>query len=464
MINRIRLPFITNKAQFPTARNVFRRADGSTQVLSAVVRNTYQLTTDYLPEKWHKRLVIALNHDEVRIENDIYLGGVAIDAEYSIDWLEFKDYPVAQGSTTIQVTPFDATNSNCQTCEQATQLSLEDDTFPTDVLEDTTRTLDVLANDNICCYPANPEVVWFNTDFLTAASFISGVLSITVKEETGTADNVKLVTYRVNCADGSYDEADVLGDVVGTLTACNPPGQPVVVNNYYNGGLTEWPDASPVPDSYDWKVVLASNPSIVLSSGNTDSNFASYTGLSDGTQYIFIVNSNCGNGNLSSTQMVNFTTPGIPSSASCGNYEIYPSGISGSSNLTYKDCSGSLQTTTITPFTVRQICMLQTAPGLPDTFDSSGGISYNYLGICGTSEYNTYENTALSNSSLSVCGAPAAIVYLLAPNTTITPGITIYSSPGVPYTGYSYIKDAGGVIYNLNPANGIVGSATGDIC
>lgn len=381
--NRIRLPFMTNKAQFPTERNVFRRADGSTKVLSAVVRNTYQLLTDYLPEKWHKRLVIALNHDDVTIENDHYLGGITLDADYSIDWLEFQNYPVAQGTTTVEVTPFDATNSNCQTCEQALQISLKDDSFNTTLNEGTTHTLDVAQNDSICCYPALFEVVSFNTDFIQSASFTGNILSVTLNPATADGNSIKVVTYRVTCPDGSYDEADVYANINGTEAVCNPPGQPTILVNNFTGGSSGWPASVPPSSTYDWAVVLASNPSVILSSGNTDALTAAYTGLTAGTDYIFIVNSNCGGGQRSATVSQPFTTPAVPASNSCGKFLIYPSGISTPTNLTYKDCAGSIQTITIVPFFSTEICMLQKLPGVPDTFTAvGGGLSYDYLGLC----------------------------------------------------------------------------------
>lgn len=383
--NRIRLPFITNKAQFPTERNVFRRADGSTKVLSSVVRNTYQLTTDYLPEKWHKRLVIALSHDSVTVENEIYLGGIVLDADYSIDWQEFLNYPVAQANTTIQVTPFDATNSNCQTCEQATQLSLVDDKYPGIVEEGNNPTTNVLVNDSICCYPSTAELVSFNTDFLTSATLSpDGNLTITLKPVTGSGTDVKVATYRVTCPDGSYDEADVFADIEGSAVACNPPGNPVVYNVTYNSVSISWPAASPVPDSYLWKIVLASNPSIILGSGTTDSLFAVSVGLSPGTDYIFVLNSSCGGGAMSSTLTLPFSTlDPDPEQNNCGKYEFYRPGNMGASNISYKDCDGNFQTQTITAFSIFTVCMLESAPGVPDdSFATSGGIAYEYIGPC----------------------------------------------------------------------------------
>lgn len=68
--NRIRLPIMFTKPQFPTERNVFRLADGSSKVLSVIIRNTFEGSTDQLPEDWHRKLVVAMSHDEITIENE----------------------------------------------------------------------------------------------------------------------------------------------------------------------------------------------------------------------------------------------------------------------------------------------------------------------------------------------------------------------------------------------------------
>lgn len=126
--NRIRLPFYLRAPQWPATSNVFRRADGSLKVLSAVVRKTYEGETDYMPEAWHERLRIALMHDNVQIEGQKLVGKVALEGEgYEVEWQRFQDYPTAKANFTIQVGDYNFSNDNCQTCEEAMQLSLTDD-------------------------------------------------------------------------------------------------------------------------------------------------------------------------------------------------------------------------------------------------------------------------------------------------------------------------------------------------
>jgi hypothetical protein len=181
--NRIRLPLYAKQPQFPAEATRFRLADGTTKTLSVFIRKIYQIETDYLTEQQHQRLVIALNHDDVKIEGERYIGGVAIDGDYRIDWVDFLDYPVAKGSVQVTVTPFDFTNSNCQTCEQASQLSLVDDDAG-EVEEGTPKDVDVFANDNICCYPVTAEITWFDTGYFTSVTINAdtGIVTLTTKD------------------------------------------------------------------------------------------------------------------------------------------------------------------------------------------------------------------------------------------------------------------------------------------
>ncbi len=223
--NRVRLPIMFAKPQFPTERNVFRLANGASKVLSVIIRNTYEGKTDQLPEDWHRKLVIAMAHDEVTIENERLMSNVVLDGDYSIDHQEFLNYPIAQATFSVQVTPFDATNSNCQTCDEMTQLNLVDDTTDETWAEGTTHDFpDVVTdNDAICCNPFEITLVTYNTNYFENVSISAGgVLTATVKDPVPSIENVFIATYRVTCPDGSYDEANIYGNISGTSPECPP--------------------------------------------------------------------------------------------------------------------------------------------------------------------------------------------------------------------------------------------------
>lgn len=73
--NRFRLPLELRSPQFIDDQEKFIKANGEIVTLSAIVRKQYDVRTDYMPEKWHERLKIALAHDSVNIEDTRYFGG-----------------------------------------------------------------------------------------------------------------------------------------------------------------------------------------------------------------------------------------------------------------------------------------------------------------------------------------------------------------------------------------------------
>lgn len=218
--NRIRLPLKLSKAQFPSEREVFRLADGSSKTIKAIVKKTYQGSTDYISESWHQKTIIALSHDTVTIEGDKYFGGVTLESDYEVGWQDFLDFPVAPASFTVQVTPFDATNANCQSCEEANQLSLVDDTIPGAITESEVATYNVAANDNICCYPAEFSLITFDTTYISSATIDEdGLLTVTAQASMPSSSLREFLTYRVTCPNGAYDEAIVSSVFTGSEPA-----------------------------------------------------------------------------------------------------------------------------------------------------------------------------------------------------------------------------------------------------
>lgn len=388
--NRIRLPFYLSKPQFPVEKNVFRKADGSTKLLSAVVRNTYTGKTDQLPEDWHRKLVIALTHDEVTIEDNRLLKDVVLDGDYAIEWQDFLNYPLAQSEFIVQVTPFDATNSNCQSCSEISQIDLVDDT--TDVVWDEGTTniypFSILDNDTICCFPFIVEIVSFNTDYFDSVTVDNaGILTATVKDPVPIIDGLLIATYRVTCANGQYDEANVYGNITGTSTECVPVTGLVGTQDENDGTVYnfQWIEPVPAPSvGYDWDLYLASDLGAVIQSGNVPTgNTLDLTGLTEGTQYVFIIYSKCAEG-VSTGVTNNFTTP-VPESELCGRFLVsHLPPFFTTADYSYMDCFGVIQNVTVAGIDERELCMMISAGGTTPTFFATGSayVTYTYMSLC----------------------------------------------------------------------------------
>lgn len=388
--NRIRLPFQLHSPQYPEERQIFRKANGQTKTMSVVVRKTYELETDFMPDKWHQRLKIALAHDEIRVEGEKYLGNMSQDGDYNIDWPEgVLHYPTAKAGVKVQVTPFDATNANCQTCEQASQLALENDEAQGiygALQEDQDYSVSVADNDRICCYPAVFSLVSFNSDYLDSASIDPGTGVFDFHTGTGlvSANGVIIATYRVTCPDGSYDEANVTADIEGTIEGCLAPTDLVLTVISADEIQASWTEAEP-GSTYYWEIYEGGSPTgSPVQSDTIMTNSVNITGLDPATLYYFQVRTVCYGSNSNFIGDTATTENEEPNEA-CGQYNIHYESIDGPPfvSVSYNDCNGDEQTTQVFNFQDRVICALQTAPGEPVYIASgSPSITIEYIGLC----------------------------------------------------------------------------------
>lgn len=386
--NRVRLPMKVTRPQFPEERVNFRKADGTTKTLSVVVRKEYEGETDYLPEGWHEKLKIALAHDTITIEGDRYIGDISQTGEYTIEWPDFLDYPTGKAKFKAEVTPFNETNSNCMTCEEATQLELTDDTitgmYGADLQEGETYEWNVAENDNICCYPATFSIVWLNTDYLTGYSISdAGVVTITLGTDLVSVNGLKLATYRVTCPNGNYDEADIYANVEGSTEGCLAPTN--LQSSIVSPTEIEYSWDEPFANgTYYYELYEGTGPiGSPLQSGLVDIQTSiSLSGLDPNTQYYFRVRTVC-YGSESNYITSDTTTP--IQGDTCGEYIVSVDDFTGNPSnwytCKYRNCSGELATTIIFNQNSATICALQTTPSVPVTLVCPYA-EVSYQGLC----------------------------------------------------------------------------------
>lgn len=385
--NRIRLPFYLTRPQFPREANVFRRADGSTKVQSVIIRKVFEGETENLPKEIHERLLIALSHDDVTVEGRFLLTGVSLDGDYDIDWNKFLDYPLAKAAFKAQVTPFNYSNDNCKTCEEVSQVVCVDDNIGT-VNEDETVTVHVLENDEVCCKPVVISLVTYNTNYLDSCIISGTDIIIHTKLSLSDANGINLVTYRAQCPNGSYDEANIIGDIHGTSPApsCLAPINPVVVSLDSDTSATfSWTAPSPAPScGYHW-IVTNHTGLIVLASGDTNSLSVQVTGLPSDQICGFSVRSNCCSLDSNYAGPIIFNLPPPSNTQSCGQFEVFYSDFPANFGIVdYIDCNGSQQSFFVQGSTSILICALQTSPGAAVQIitSGSGDFTITYFGLC----------------------------------------------------------------------------------
>lgn len=390
-VNRVRLAFELKKAQFPEERKDFRKANGVTKTLSVIVRKTYQGSTDFWPELWHQRFKIALAHDNIRVEGDRYLGDIAQDGDYSINWPDFLDFPTAPAEFKVNVTPFDATNSNCQTCEEASQLTLTDDQATGiygALQEGTDYTVEAADNDTICCFPAVFSLTSFNSDYLTSASInATGLLSFHTGTGLTEVNGLLIATYRVTCPNGNYDEANVYADISGSVAGCLAPTDLAAVTAGPDYIQFSW--VEPFNDaSYEWEIYAGSSPvGSPVQTGLVDiTEGTTVTGLDPAATYYFQVRTVCASANSIWVGIIKKTAP---ESDICGEYNVFFNNGSGipadSSVVRYRDCNGDIQATVVYNNSAVLVCALQTSPGSPVYITGTAGgsgLTITYIGLC----------------------------------------------------------------------------------
>lgn len=87
--NQVRLPIKIKSPQFPQEDKVYVDGNGVRRLLSSKIDKEYELETEYIPEDWHEKMIVALSHDEV------YFDTIRLQksAAYEINYEEEDELP-----------------------------------------------------------------------------------------------------------------------------------------------------------------------------------------------------------------------------------------------------------------------------------------------------------------------------------------------------------------------------------
>lgn len=462
--NRIRVPLVFRNTQFPIEEELFTKSNGDVENIFTIISKTYQGVTDQLPDFLHQRILVALTHDEVNIESDKFVGQIVKQGGYQIEWQNFLNYPLGVAEFTARVTPFNASNFNCATCNEYSQIDLENDSFYADLEEGETASLSVFDNDSICCNPFTAEITYWNSGYLAAIPTIdeeTGEVTVTVKNPVSTGSNILIAKYRVTCENGQYDEANIYANINGSIETCEPVGTISSDAIFETEATIEWVASGSAVNQYNWALYLASDITTPVQTGSTTSLFVNLTGLTPGTNYTFAVTVDClYNENDSTTETFDFSTQTVSGEGSCGVFTFYNDGFPSPASVpvSYFDCNGLLQHENVGTNLTR--CLLMNSPGNPTYLVIHPGGSWEYLGLCDQS----YPVQAVIGSSIfDCCSNPFDIVYILEDDFDIDEGVAVYLDIALSIpAGSGYIKNLSGEVFHL--ISGIVGSSTGTIC
>ena len=116
--NAIRLPIYFKEPIVSSDKNVYVKSDGSRKLLSARLSKQFKGYIDAVGEDVHQKLVVALNHDDVRFVPEEYpnINGFkcTFEDEYNNEFPTImQNVNVWPADFTIFETPFNNFNSNC---------------------------------------------------------------------------------------------------------------------------------------------------------------------------------------------------------------------------------------------------------------------------------------------------------------------------------------------------------------
>jgi hypothetical protein len=116
--NAIRLPIYFKEPIVSSDKNIYVRSDGSRKLLSARLSKQFKGYIDAVGEDVHQKLVVALNHDDVRFVPEEYpnINGFkcTFEDEYNNEFPTImQNVNIWPADFTIFETPFNNFNSNC---------------------------------------------------------------------------------------------------------------------------------------------------------------------------------------------------------------------------------------------------------------------------------------------------------------------------------------------------------------
>jgi hypothetical protein len=291
---------------------------------------------------------------------------------------------LGKATARLQVTPFNVTNDNCMTCEEAGQLDLHDDTFPDPLAEGAEEEIEVYNNDSICCSPVTASIVTFNTTYLDSATIdqATGILTVVVKDPAPSGTDVLLATYRVACPDGSYDEANVYGTISGTVPSCEPASNVHATSTEIDTATVEWDPSPSTPDAYGWQLFKCDDLGTIVQQGTTPTSAVILSGLTAATCYRLVVWPICESDVTGETTYGQFATDeDLPN---CGKFLLNnvehpdpPASI-----VSYMDCGGQIQQIVVK--TTREVCMMTDHFNIPVYFvvEEGGEVTHIYQEPC----------------------------------------------------------------------------------
>ncbi len=110
--NSVFLPLMLHSVQYPQKEKIYQKSNGEQVVLYAKIEEEWKLETEYIPLEWHRKLIMALSHDHVRINGKEVAKKEGYKIDYNNEIVSECGEKLYKGSCVVRGNSVER-NSNC---------------------------------------------------------------------------------------------------------------------------------------------------------------------------------------------------------------------------------------------------------------------------------------------------------------------------------------------------------------
>jgi hypothetical protein len=307
-VNRVRLPMYLTQPSHKEDKSVYRKSNGIIKQNSSLLYKEYLAITDFLTEKLHDKLSIALAHNDLlNLYDTKYQGGISKNGEYAIEWDAELNLCTAPANFKAIAYGFTFKNANCTDCNTAvlperpvciigiatTAFSYEN--TETDLIYTAVFLLDVQPESTVIDYSLDLGITWYPIISFGPTSGLTLTANYSIPPNV--SDTVPhYIRVRTVCANGASATAHLYyysEDYSLTFVATSITSTSFQLNSGFSSGV-----------SFD--ISLDGGATYILT-GLTSTSYI-VTGLTTGTTYQVVRRMHSLNGIVQALPPVNVTT------------------------------------------------------------------------------------------------------------------------------------------------------------
>jgi len=329
--NKVRLPFYLHRPQYSVQEEIYTKSNGIRHVAKSIISEEWEGVVDWVNQDTHKKLNIALRHDVVYLQNLNYNFYFRLTGGYDIEWATVPKVKIGNAKFKGVNEDFYEMNNRCGQCMEGGQYLVANDDLPNDYFTDGAEfTINVAANDSICCDNPIFDLVYVDYSIIQWAGLSNdGIFSGVLFNPVPTGQKL-VARYKVTC-NGKSDEADVYLNLQGTGSSeseCLPPANLTATPINQQATTVDmkitWTAPTPPPlFGYTGRLEIKVSGlwGFVQNFGTTNTFFI-FQNLNLNSEYRIIMTAHCSEYNNSETVLFEFSTPPGEPPVEIGNINL----------------------------------------------------------------------------------------------------------------------------------------------